>query len=46
MLFRSWFRGMERRGFHINWIDAMKTTDEKTAMILEICERQNGTGNI
>lgn len=42
----TWFRGMERRGFHINWIDAMKTTDEKTAMILEICERQNGTGNI
>lgn len=33
----TWFRGMERRGFHINWIDAMKPTDEKVARIMEIC---------
>ncbi|MDR1718759.1 MAG: tRNA (adenosine(37)-N6)-dimethylallyltransferase MiaA [Dysgonamonadaceae bacterium] len=29
----TWFRGMERRGFHIHWIDAMLDDDEKIAMI-------------
>ena len=24
----TWFRGMERRGFHINWVDAPQTPDE------------------
>ena len=31
----AWFRGMERRGFHIHWIDATLPTDEKVNMILE-----------
>ena len=31
----TWFRGMERRGFHIHWIDATLPTDEKVNMILE-----------
>ncbi|MGN1376069.1 MAG: tRNA (adenosine(37)-N6)-dimethylallyltransferase MiaA [Prevotella sp.] len=30
----TWFRGMERRGFKINWIDASLPTEEKTEMIL------------
>jgi len=25
----TWFRGMERRGFTIHWLDALKSTDEK-----------------
>jgi len=25
----TWFRGMERRGFNIHWIDASMPTDEK-----------------
>ena len=31
----TWFRGMERRGFHIHWIDATLPTDEKVNRILE-----------
>ena len=30
----TWFRGMERRGFTIHWIDAMKPTEEKVDDIL------------
>lgn len=29
----TWFRGMERRGFKINWIDAMMPMDEKIEKI-------------
>lgn len=29
----TWFRGMERRGFTINWIDSSLPTDEKIAKI-------------
>ena len=32
----TWFRGMERRGFHIHWIDATRPTDEKVNMIMEL----------
>ena len=32
----TWFRGMERRGFTINWIDATLPMDEKVERILEI----------
>jgi tRNA dimethylallyltransferase len=32
----TWFRGMERRGFTIHWIDAMKPMDEKLADILKL----------
>lgn len=30
----TWFRGMERRGFTIHWIDAMLPIDEKVATIV------------
>ena len=29
----TWFRGMERRGFHIHWIDALTSTDEKIEIV-------------
>ena len=32
----TWFRGMERRGFKIHWIDATLPLDEKVSQILEI----------
>ena len=31
----TWFRGMERRGIHIQWIDATLPTEEKVNMIKE-----------
>ena len=36
----TWFRGMERRGFHIHWIDAMLPMEEKIQQILEL--KDNG----
>lgn len=32
----TWFRGMERRGFTIHWIDAMKSMDEKIEEIKKV----------
>jgi len=32
----TWFRGMERRGFTIHWIDATLPMDEKVEKILEL----------
>jgi len=32
----TWFRGMERRGFTINWIDATLPMEEKIKRILEL----------
>lgn len=32
----TWFRGMERRGFTIHWIDAMLPLDEKVAKIEQL----------
>ena len=32
----TWFRGMERRGFHINWIDATLPMENKVAKIIQI----------
>ena len=32
----TWFRGMERRGFRIHWIDAMQPIDEKVSRALRI----------
>ncbi len=32
----TWFRGMERRGTKIHWIDAMLPMETKTSMILDI----------
>ncbi len=34
----TWFRGMERRGFTIHWIDALQPMDEKVARIIETIE--------
>lgn len=34
----TWFRGMERRGFNIHWVDAMKPMDEKVAMITDLLD--------
>ena len=32
----TWFRGMERRGFYINWIDATLPMEDKVAKIIQI----------
>ena len=32
----TWFRGMERRGFKIHWIDAQQALDVKVKQILEL----------
>lgn len=32
----TWFRGMERRGFTIHWIDAMMTMEEKVDEVLRL----------
>ena len=32
----TWFRGMERRGFHIHWIDATLPMDEKIKTIIKL----------
>ena len=32
----TWFRGMERRGFKINWIDAMLPMEEKVRLVENI----------
>ena len=37
----TWFRGMERRGFKIHWIDATLPMEEKVAKILEIAQLGN-----
>ena len=36
----TWFRGMERRGFTIHWIDALLPMDEKVRRILELKSSQ------
>ena len=36
----TWFRGMERRGFTINWIDALDPMDSKVAQIMDIAHIQ------
>ena len=35
-----WFRGMERRGFHIHWLDANKPIDDKVMAIMELTDKQ------
>ena len=32
----TWFRGMERRGFHIHWVDALQPMPEKVLQVLQI----------
>ena len=34
----TWFRGMERRGFHINWIDATLPMDAKVETIMRMAK--------
>ena len=36
----TWFRGMERRGFTIHWIDALDPMDSKVAQIIDIAHIQ------
>lgn len=36
----TWFRGMERRGFTIHWIDALGPMDSKVAQIMDIAHIQ------
>ena len=38
----TWFRGMERRGFRIHWIDAMLPLDEKVRKAMQISEGETG----
>lgn len=35
----TWFRGMERRGFNIHWIDALQPMDVKVKEILELWQQ-------
>lgn len=35
----TWFRGMERRGFKINWIDASVPDNEKIDIVLNLLDR-------
>ena len=32
----TWFRGMERRGFTINWIDALQPMEQKVEQVMEL----------
>ena len=32
----TWFRGMERRGFHIHWIEAQIPTEEKVQQVIDL----------
>lgn len=34
----TWFRGMERRGLHIHWLDALLPTDEKINNVLALIQ--------
>ena len=34
----TWFRGMERRGFTIHWLDATLSTEEKIEKVLKLLE--------
>ena len=37
----TWFRGMERRGFKIHWLDATLATDVKTEQIINLINTNN-----
>lgn len=38
----TWFRGMERRGFKIHWIDAMLPMEEKVKFVYDVYVKENG----
>ncbi len=42
----TWFRGMERRGFVINWIDAALPMDEKVRLCKEIIYRTSEVSTV
>ena len=42
----TWFRGMERRGFTIHWIDALQPMEEKIGEILQILKLEPETWNL
>lgn len=42
----TWFRGMERRGFKINWIDAGMPLNEKVALVKDIYQKACGFSKI
>ena len=35
----TWFRGMEKRGIHINWIDTTQTMDKKLQQAIELINK-------
>ena len=37
----TWFRGMERRGFHIHWLDTTLSMEEKVNKIINIISTNN-----
>ena len=37
----TWFRGMERRGFTIHWIDALQPMEEKVSQVRKLMEESN-----
>ena len=37
----TWFRGMERRGFTIHWIDAQQPMEDKVTEILNLYNHNN-----
>ena len=39
----TWFRGMERRGFHINWLDAQLPMEEKLERIETLIKDDNSS---
>ena len=42
----TWFRGMERRGFVIHWIDATLPMDVKVEKILAVASAQDGNESV
>lgn len=39
----TWFRGMERRGFCIHWIDALLPMEEKVRQIMKLLKEEEAT---
>ena len=37
----TWFRGMERRGFTIHWIDALQPMEQKVQQVLHLMEKES-----
>lgn len=37
----TWFRGMERRGFHIHWINATDSLDTKVEQVVQLLDKDS-----